>query len=107
MCEVTQAAEQPKGSIERLLLVAAFSVSPYATCLRAQRSFNPVLGGESAVMSIMTSKPGMNLLLHTGVLTAAVAQKPSSWCTLRRGSAWSRSMCALLALCSLALAQFL
>ncbi|KAK9839445.1 hypothetical protein WJX81_002493 [Elliptochloris bilobata] len=39
-----QAAEQPKGSIERLLLVAAFSVSPYATCLRTQRSFNPVLG---------------------------------------------------------------
>ena len=41
-----QAAEQPKGSIERLLLVAAFSVSPYATCLRAQRSFNPMLNGK-------------------------------------------------------------
>ena len=42
-----QAAEQPKGSIERLLLVAAFSVSPYSNCLRAQRSFNPVHGGEA------------------------------------------------------------
>ncbi len=39
-----QAALCPKGSIERMMEVVAFSVSPYASCKRPKRSLDPLLG---------------------------------------------------------------
>lgn len=43
MCWEGQAAACPKGSIERMVEVVAFSVSPYASCRRPKRSFDPLL----------------------------------------------------------------
>lgn len=41
---VVQAAELPKGSMERLLLVAAFAQIGYSAGLRPYKCFNPVMG---------------------------------------------------------------
>ncbi|CAL8463373.1 g2907 [Coccomyxa elongata] len=44
-CELLdKAALCPKGSIERMMEVVAFSVSPYASCKRPKRSLDPLLG---------------------------------------------------------------
>ena len=44
-CLPCQAAQEPKGSIERFLLVAAFAVSGYSsTAGRTSKPFNPLLG---------------------------------------------------------------
>lgn len=39
-----QAAQRPKGGIERLLLVAAFAVSPYAAAKHVRAPMYPLLG---------------------------------------------------------------
>lgn len=39
-----QAAQLPKGSMDRLLLVAAFAQSGFAAGLRPYKALNPVMG---------------------------------------------------------------
>lgn len=41
---VLQAASQPKGSMERLLTVAAFAQSGFAAGLRPYKCINPIMG---------------------------------------------------------------
>ncbi len=44
LCPRLQAATQPKGSMERLLTVAAFAQSGFAAGLRAYKCINPIMG---------------------------------------------------------------
>ena len=71
---VVQAAQEPAGSIERFLMVAAFAVSGYSsTAGRTSKPFNPLLGetyelvhaekGFRAVVEKVVNLQGPNLML--------------------------------------------
>ena len=57
-----QAAGHPKGSIERMLLIAAFAVSGYSgSGRRTIKPFNPLLG---ETFEFMCQEQGMRLLIE-------------------------------------------
>lgn len=76
-----QAAAMPKGSLERMVQVVAFSASTYASCQRTRRSLNPLL---SETFELVYPEKGLRLVSEHVSLCAPdwEAPLPVAWISL-------------------------